>query len=260
MLNLQQVLPLVSQIATTAGEYLIQHLGKVKEINFKGERNLVTEIDTTSEQVIKHRLKEEFPEIAILGEELGGETAELFWVIDPLDGTNNYFHSYPVFCVSIALIKNNNPVLGVIYDPTRKEIFTGLKGEGAFLNGKQIQVSTTDNLKTSLVATGFYYEFKNQKDTNIGHFVDFLYEVQGIRRSGSAAIDLAYVACGRLDGFWELGLRPWDTAAGSLIIEEAGGKVTKFDGSPFDIFFPQIVASNAKIHSAMLDVLNRRKF
>lgn len=260
MLNLPEALPVVSKIARTAGLYLIENLGRVKEVEFKGERNLVTDIDKTSEKIIKDNLTKYFAGIPILGEELGGESAELCWVIDPLDGTNNYFHSYPVFCVSIALVEKKNPLLGVIYDPNREELFTALKGEGAYMNGEKIRVSETNSLKHSLLATGFYYEFKTQKDTNIEHFVDFLYQVQGIRRSGSAAIDLAYVACGRLDGFWELGLKVWDTSAGFLMVEEAGGKVTKFDGSAFDPFFPQIVASNSHIHSAMLEVLNCRKF
>jgi myo-inositol-1(or 4)-monophosphatase len=260
MLNLSEALPVVSKIAKNAGLYLIENLGRVKEVEFKGERNLVTDIDKTSEKIIKDNLTKYFPGIPILGEELGGESAELCWVIDPLDGTNNYFHSYPVFCISIALVEKRNPLLGVIYDPNREELFTALKGKGAYMNGEKIHVSQTNSLKHSLLASGFYYEFKTQKDTNIEHFVDFLYQVQGIRRSGSAAIDMAYVACGRLDGFWELGLKPWDTSAGFLIVEEAGGKVTKFDGSQFDPFFPQIVASNSRIHTEMLRVLNRRGF
>ena len=260
MLNLQKALLLVSEIARKSGLYLIQHLGRIKEVEFKGERNLVTDVDKSCEQIIKSLLVENFLGIPILGEELGGENAELCWVIDPLDGTNNYFHSYPVFCISIALLEKGSPILGVIYDPNREEMFTAIKGKGAYMNGEKIQVSQTNSLKQALLATGFYYEFKKQRDTNIGHFVDFLYEVQGIRRSGSAAIDLAYVACGRLDGFWELGLQPWDTSAGFLIVEEAGGKVTKFDGSLFDPFFPQIVASNSRIHSEMLEILGRRKF
>lgn len=258
MLCLQEVLEVARSAALEAGKYILNNLGQAQKPEFKGERNIVTEVDRKSEEIIKSHLEREFPDFEILGEELGGETkSQYYWLIDPLDGSNNFFHSYPVFCISIALMQAKQPLLGIIYDPSRNELFHTIKGKGAYLNQQKIAVSTTTNLKGSLLATGFYYEFKTQPDTNIEHFVDLLCSSQGIRRSGSAAIDLAYVAAGRLDGFWELGLKPWDTASGWLMVEEAGGKVSKLNGSEFDPFYPEIVSSNGLIHAQIIEVLKR---
>ncbi len=256
MPDFHKALKLVEKIAVLAGDYVLSNLGKVKRIEFKGERNIVTEVDRASEEKIKEYLKRHFPSFEFLGEEFGGDIkSEYYWLVDPLDGTNNFSHSFPVFCVSIALMKEKEPLAGVVYDPARGEIFSALKGGGAHLNGKKIAVSKIESIKYSLLATGFYYGFKEQADTNIEHFINFIHYAQGIRRCGAAALDLAYVASGRLDGFWELGLNPWDTAAGILLVEEAGGEVSKPDGARYNPFHSDIVASNGNIHQEMVRIL-----
>jgi myo-inositol-1(or 4)-monophosphatase len=246
--------------AKEAGRFLKLNLGKVKNIESKKEEiNLVTEIDKGSEKKIIDFLKSRFPNHSILAEE-SGETnlgSDFKWIIDPLDGTTNYTHSFPVFCVSIALEFKGEVILGVVYDPNLDELFYAEKGKGAFLNGKRISVSKTDKLIKSMLATGFPYNVKENPDNCIEHFVNFLMEVQAIRRLGSAALDLVYVACGRLDGFWEVNLNPWDTAAGKIIVEEAGGKVTDFYGNDFNIYTKGIVASNGLIHEQMLEVIKK---
>jgi len=256
MLSLRKVLKLTEKTAVLAGDYVLSNLGKVKHIEFKGKRNVVTEVDRASEEKIKRYLKKHFPSFEFLGEESGGDIkSEYYWLVDPLDGTNNFSHGFPVFCVSIALMKGKEPLIGVVYDPARREIFSAVKGGGACLNGKEIAVSKIKSIEYSLLATGFYYEFKEQADTNIEHFINFIHHAQGVRRCGAAALDLAYVASGRLDGFWELGLNPWDTAAGFLLVEEAGGRVTKTDGSPYNPFHPDVAASNGNIHQKMVEIL-----
>ncbi len=225
----------------------------------KGDINLVTEADLASEAYIIERIKSYYPKHAILAEEsgeavvLGGDTAWK-WIIDPLDGTTNYAHGYPCFCVTLALEHEGDIAIGVTFDPTRDELFAAERGRGATLNGKSIRVSTAEKLGDSLIVTGFPYDFKN-RDNFARHLTDFLLHSRGVRRDGSAAIDMAYVACGRFDGFWEEGLNPWDVAAGKLLIEEAGGMVTYYDGSAFSIYHPPICASNGAIHKQMLEVL-----
>ncbi len=243
-----------------AGRFLKINLGKVKNIQTKKEEiNLVTEIDKETEKKIVEFIKSKFPHHSILAEESGEAKLDsgYKWIIDPLDGTTNYTHSFPVFCVSIALEHKGEVILGVIYDPNFDELFWAEKGKGAFLNGKKISVSKTDKLIKSMLATGFPYNVRENPDNCIEHFVNFLMEAQAIRRLGSAALDLAYVACGRLDGFWEVNLNPWDVAAGKIIIEEAGGKVTDFYGNKFSIYTKGIVASNGLIHEQMLEVIKR---
>ncbi len=243
-----------------AGRFLKINLGKVKNIQTKKEEiNLVTEIDKETEKKIVEFIKSKFPHHSILAEESGEAKLDsgYKWIIDPLDGTTNYTHSFPVFCVSIALEHKGEVILGVIYDPNFDELFWAEKGKGAFLNGKKISVSRTDKLIKSMLATGFPYNVRENPDNCIEHFVNFLMEAQAIRRLGSAALDLAYVACGRLDGFWEVNLNPWDVAAGKIIIEEAGGKVTDFYGNKFSIYTKGIVASNGLIHEQMLEVIKR---
>ena len=247
------------ETARDAGHVLMEKFGRITAVTKKGDINLVTEADLASEQLIAERIKSHFPKHSILAEE-GGDVIKIEgeaswkWIIDPLDGTTNYAHGYPCFCVTIALEHNSEIVVGVTYDPTRNELFAAEKGSGATLNGKPVRVSTTDKLGESLIVTGFPYDVK-QRANFARHLTQFLLSSRGVRRDGSAAIDMAYVACGRFDGFWEEGLNPWDVAAGKLLIEEAGGVVTYYDGSKFNIYKPPICASNGTIHQQMLDVL-----
>ncbi len=247
------------ETARDAGRLLLEKFGRITAITKKGDINLVTEADLASEALIIERIKSHHPKHSILAEEsgeavvVGGDSAWK-WIIDPLDGTTNYAHGYPCFCVTLALEHDGEVVIGVTYDPTRDELFAAEKGQGASLNGRRIKVSETENLGDSLIVTGFPYDFKQRADFT-RHFTDFLLESRGIRRDGSAAIDMAYVACGRFDGFWEEGLNPWDVAAGYLLIEEAGGRVSSYDGAEFNIYRPPICASNGAIHSQMLKVL-----
>lgn len=247
------------ETARDAGRVLLEKFGRIESVTKKGDINLVTEADLASEALIVERIRSHFPRHAILAEEAGnavvtGEAGGHKWIIDPLDGTTNYAHGYPCFCVTIALEHQGEVVLGVTFDPTRDELFTAEKGRGATLNGKPIRVSRTDELGNALLVTGFPYDIKHREQF-ARHLTEFLLTSRGVRRDGSAAIDLAYVACGRFDGFWEEGLNPWDVAAGKLLIEEAGGTVSYYDGSPFSIYTPPIVASNGTIHAEMLNVL-----
>lgn len=248
------------ETARDAGQILLEKFGRISGVIKKGDINLVTEADLASEAMIIERIKSYYPKHSILAEEsgeavvIGGDT-KWKWIIDPLDGTTNYAHGYPCFCVTIALEHEGEIVIGVTFDPTRSELFAAEKGLGATLDNKPIRVSTETNLGDSLIVTGFPYDFK-QKQNFEQHLTDFLLKSRGVRRDGSAAIDMAYVACGRFDGFWEEGLHPWDVAAGKLLIEEAGGQVTYYDGSPFSIYNPPICASNGGIHSQMLKILN----
>lgn len=247
------------ETARDAGRILLEKFGRIETVTKKGDINLVTEADLASEALIVERIKSHFPRHAILAEEAGnavvtGEEGGHKWIIDPLDGTTNYAHGYPCFCVTIALEHQGEIVLGVTYDPTRDELFTAEKGRGAALNGKPIRVSGTDELGNALLVTGFPYDIKH-REKFARHLTEFLLTSRGVRRDGSAAIDLAYVACGRFDGFWEEGLNPWDVAAGKLLIEEAGGIVSYYDGSKFSVYTPPIVTSNGLIHQQMLNVL-----
>jgi myo-inositol-1(or 4)-monophosphatase len=247
------------ETARDAGQILLEKFGRKINVSKKGDINLVTEADLASEELIIERIKSYYPKHSILAEEagnavvIGGEN-RWKWIIDPLDGTTNFAHGYPCFCVTIALEHDNEIVLGVTFDPTRNEMFAAERGRGASLNGKPLRVSETEELSESLIVTGFPYDFKRREDF-ARHLTRFLVQSRGVRRDGSAAIDMAYVACGRFDGFWEEGLNPWDMAAGLLLIEESGGQVTSYDGSKFNIYRPPIVASNGLIHSQMLNVL-----
>ena len=253
------MLNFATETARIAGHLLLEKFGRITSIIKKGDINLVTEADLASEALIIERVRSYYPKHSILAEESGeavvkGGDSAWKWIIDPLDGTTNYAHGYPCFCVTLALEHNNEIVIGVTYDPTREELFAAERGHGATLNGKPIRVSAAEKLSESLVVTGFPYDFKSRPNFS-GHLTEFLLSSRGVRRDGSAAIDMAYVACGRFDGFWEEGLNPWDVAAGYLLIEEAGGYVTFYDGSAYNIYHPPIVASNGLIHSQMLDVL-----
>jgi len=249
------------EAALEAGKFLKYNLGKVKHIERKlgQETNLVTEIDKASEAMIIKKIKQHYPSHDILAEESGDHKvkSEYRWVIDPLDGTTNYTHGLPIFSVSIGVEFNGSIVAGVIYDPNTDEMFTAEKGNGAYLNGKRIHVSSCDTLINSLLVTGFPYNVKDNPGKVVEHFVNLLMEGQGVRRLGSAAIDLAYVAAGRLDGFWEVFLNPWDKAAGILLVEEAGGTVSDFKNAPGSIYDKNTLATNGKIHQQMIAVLGK---
>ena len=248
-------------IAREAGKMLKENIGASLKISFKGAVDLVTDYDNRVQRMIFDHLSSRFPEHDFLGEEdLSREKGgEFRWIIDPLDGTTNYAHAFPVFCVSLALEWEEEVILGVIYDPMREELFSAIKGEGAFLRDKRIRVSLVNDLDKSLIATGFPYDLRESPVNNIDHFNNFLLCVQAIRRCGSAALDLCYVACGRFDGFWELKLNPWDVAAGALIVREAGGHVSDFQNQEFSIFKSEILATNGLIHQQMLEIIQLGK-
>jgi myo-inositol-1(or 4)-monophosphatase len=240
-----------------AGGYLKDHLGRDVEARHKGVVDLVTQYDLGAQDMLVGRLSQAFPSHGFLAEE-GVErsgSSDCRWVIDPLDGTTNFAHGFPVFSVSAALECGGRLVLGFVFDPVREEMFRAERGRGAFLNGAAIRVSGVDKLDRSLLATGFPYDVRQSPENNLDHWSRFLVRAQAIRRCGSAAIDLAYVACGRFDGFWELKLKPWDVAAGGLIVAEAGGRVTDFEDRPFTLGQPAIAATNGLIHREILDVL-----
>jgi myo-inositol-1(or 4)-monophosphatase len=248
------------ETARAAGQLLLEKYGRITTVTKKGDYNLVTEADLASEALIIDRIKSHHPRHMILAEESGNTVvadgdSRWKWIVDPLDGTTNFAHGYPCFCVTMALEHDGEIVIGVTFDPTRNELFAAEKGQGASLNFKPIHVSSTGKLSESLVVTGFPYDFKEKSDF-ARHLTDFLLGARGVRRDGSAAIDMAYIACGRYDGFWEEGLNPWDVAAGVLMIEEAGGKVTSYDGSQLSIYKPPMCCSNGLIHDEMLAILN----
>ena len=245
------------ETAREAGQILLDKFGKVS-VSFKSEANPVTEADLASEKYIVEKIRSYYPKHSILGEESGATdipNAEYKWIIDPLDGTTNYSHGYPCFCVSIGLEYNGEIILGVIYDPTRNELFAAERGHGATLNGRKITVSATEELRYALLVTGFPYSIVSGNANFEKNIKNFLIKSQAVRRDGSAALDMCYVACGRFDGFWEEGLNAWDVAAGLIILEEAGGKISYYDGSKFSVYKPPVCASNGLIHSQMLEVL-----
>lgn len=245
--------------ARSAGEFLLKRFRNSLRIEKKGEINLVTDVDRESERIIKGIILGKYPDHQFLAEE--GEKAvsdsEFLWMVDPLDGTTNYAHGFPVFCISIALMEKGKINTGCIYNPILDECFIALKGKGAYLNNLPIKVSGESDLGDSLLATGFPYDIRESDHDNIKEFAAFAKSARAVRRAGSAALDLAYVACGRFDGFWEFKLSPWDLAAGVLMVAEAGGKVTSYNGEDYDIFSGEALASNGKIHTQMLGVLKR---
>jgi myo-inositol-1(or 4)-monophosphatase len=248
--------------ARKAGLLLEQYARSGFSIEHKERINLVTDADRAAEQCVIASIQGEFRDHRFLAEERGRveETASPFlWVIDPLDGTTNFAHGYPVYCVSIGLEYQGQCVLGAVFDPSRNELFTALRGEGAYLNGNALHVSNTAKLDQSLLVTGFAYDIREAKRNNLDHFASFALQCQGMRRTGSAALDLSYVAAGRFDGFWELKLNPWDMAAGSVIVGEAGGRVTNFRGGALSIYGEELVASNGQVHQAMLEVLGEER-
>lgn len=245
--------------ARAAGRIQKEHADNIRDISEKeGVRgDVVTEVDFLCEKEIIGRIRAAFPEHAILAEESGdtrGDSGNK-WIIDPLDGSLNYSHGYPCYCASIGLEHDGELVVGVIYNPCLDELFVAEKGRGATLNGKPIGVSATDSLDKSLLVTGFTPKIVGSEDDNLNHFCNFIKTCQAVRRPGSAAMDFCYTAMGRFDGFWEAHLNPWDMAAGVLIVREAGGEVTSFDGGAFSIYQNNVLASNGRIHQPMVDVL-----
>ena len=246
-------LPAIATIAREAGALLMHYFDQNIKIEYKGEADLVTIADRKSEALIRERLRSQFPGHDVVGEEEGFRDtgSDYRWYVDPLDGTTNFAHGFPVFCVSMGLQYKREMVAGVCYDPTRNELFAAEKGKGAYLNENPIRVSQIAKLAESLVATGFP-SHKRHKNPNIYFYHQITLRTHGVRRAGSAALDLCSVACGRFDGFWEFNLNPWDTAAGVLIVEEAGGRVTDFRGAPFELSSRETLASNRLIHGALL--------
>lgn len=243
--------------AREAGDLIRSRIGSGVRIALKGQINLVTEVDTACEALIRRRILEAFPDHRILGEEEGekGEGSPCLWLVDPLDGTTNFAHGYPFFAVSIALEVEGRVQVGVVHDPTRNETFWATLGGGAFLDGEPIHVTDEDVLDHSLLVTGFPYDVRKHPDIHLDLFRSFMMTCRGLRRDGAAALDLCYLACGRFDGFYELGLAPWDMAAGSLIVTEAGGVLTDFRGTPLNLRQRELVGSNGRIHPAMLEVI-----
>ncbi|HKW89132.1 MAG TPA: inositol monophosphatase family protein [Candidatus Acidoferrales bacterium] len=239
--------------ARDAGDLLIKEFERPQQLSYKGEVDIVTEADRKSEALIVGQLRSRFLSHAILGEEggatgVGGATYQ--WLVDPLDGTTNFAHGFPVFAVSIGLLENHEPLIGAIYNPVTREMFTAIKGEGAYREQKRIHVSKVATLSKSLLATGFP-SHKRTQNPNIHYYWEFTLKSHGVRRAGSAALDLCSVACGQFDGFWEFGLKPWDTGAGMLIVREAGGTVSDFSGRPYQPGDPVLLASNGLIHEEM---------
>ena len=247
----------VAKAAARDASELILHANEIdRETSNKSTiTDLVTKTDKNAEQVIKDDILANFPDHSILAEE-SGETkssSEYLWVIDPLDGTTNFVHGLSPYCVSIALLKNNTPLLAVISELPAENLYWAVKGNGAFCNGEKISVSSRKSINDSLLITGFSYQHDSKWETNMKLFKDFTKISHGVRRIGSAAADLCYVASGKADAFWEIGLYPWDSAAGILLVDEAGGKVTRMDGRPYNIFDEQILATNNLIHDEMID-------
>jgi myo-inositol-1(or 4)-monophosphatase len=245
-------------IAREAGALLLEKFKQRIGFTYKGDVDLVTEADKAAEKLITDRIRQQFPGHDLFGEE-GTRTdmgSDYRWYIDPLDGTTNFAHGFPVFCVSLGLEFKGERVAGVLYDPTRDEMFAAEKGGGAFLNGERIQVSKVDNLAECLTGTGFP-SHKRHKNPNINFYHVITLRTHGVRRAGSAALDLANVASGRLDVFWEFNLNPWDTAAGVVLVTEAGGKVTRFDGSPWLLDSKETLATNGIVHQAMMELMQQ---
>jgi len=256
--NSHDFVPGMAQIAREAGALLMEYFRQRVTVEYKGEADLVTVADRKSELLIRERLRERWPGFDILGEEGGLQDtgSDYRWYVDPLDGTTNFAHGFPVFCVSMGLDYKGERIAGVVYDPTRDELFAAERGGGVFLNQQPIRVSKVGKLSECLVATGFP-SHKRHKNPNIFFYHQITLHTHGVRRAGSAALDLCYVACGRLDGFWEFNLNPWDTAAGVLLVAEAGGKVSDFKGGPFQLDSRETLASNGLVHEQLLNEIEQ---
>lgn len=249
---------IATQAARSASKVILRFMDRVDTIDVseKIRNDLVTEVDHLAEQEIIQHIQKAYPKHSILGEECGLiEGNEYCWVLDPLDGTANYVHSFPHFCISIALKKDDKIEAGVVYDPIRQELFTAVRGEGAYLDNRRIRVSDCKKPEQALIGTGFPFRKKQHIKPYLTTFESIFLEVSGIRRAGAAALDLAYVAAGRLDGFWEASLNEWDMAAGVLLIQEAGGMITDFHGGDHYLFAGNIIAGNPKIQRTLQEII-----
>jgi myo-inositol-1(or 4)-monophosphatase len=254
---LAESLNFVVRMVHRVGDGVARRSRRGLRVSFKGEIDLVTQFDRDAQEKIVSALIREYPDHGILSEEGISVYPEesIRWIVDPLDGTTNFAHGLPIWAISVGLEVDDNVVLGVVYDPNRSETFTAVKNCGARLNGKKISVSKTRKLDRSLLVTGFPYDIRRSKRNNLRQFGEFAVRARAVRRLGSAALDLCYTACGRFDGYWELKLSPWDQAAGSLIVREAGGKITDFRGKAFNIYGDEVLATNGLIHRQMMNVL-----
>ena len=256
---MQGMLNIAIRAARRAGDLMIRHLNKLESLDIaeKGRNDFVTRVDQLAEEAIIGIIRDHYPDHAILAEESGAAGEHEFqWIIDPLDGTTNYLHGFPVFCVSIAVARDNELQHGVVYDPMRQEIFSASRGQGAQLDGRKIRVSKQRGLQHALIATGFPFRLADgQVDGYLGMLRAVMLETAGVRRPGAAALDLCYVAAGRVDGFWELGLRKWDVAAGALIIREAGGRISDFHGTDAYLDSGNVVAGTPKVYAALSKLL-----
>jgi myo-inositol-1(or 4)-monophosphatase len=257
--QLRELLRFSCVVASNAGSMLKKGFRRSLRVTYKGRIDPVTQYDLRAEEYITQRIRRKYPDHDILAEEgsAGGQTSPYRWIIDPLDGTVNYAHGFPVYCVSVALEYEGESILGAVYDPERDELFHAARGFGACLNRRKISVSREATLERALLATGFAYDIGTARKNNLGLFARMAKKAQGIRRPGSAAIDLCWLAAGRIDGFWELKLHPWDTAASVVLVEEAGGRVSRLDGAEYSVFDKDILASNGRLHAAMSGVLTR---
>ncbi len=258
--HLSDLVAFAAATARSAGQILKAGFDSSMRVDYKGRIDPVTEYDLRAERHIVGAIAKAYPDHAVLTEEGNNRESpsEFRWVIDPLDGTVNYAHRFPVYCTSIGLEHNGRVVAGAVYDPERDEMFTATLGGGAKLNGQRFRVSTTSRMDRALIATGFAYDVATARRNNLGYFARVARKAQGVRRPGAAALDIVWTACGRFDAFWELKLHPWDVAAASLCVLEAGGKVTRCNGKPWDIFADDCLASNGKLHRPMLATLTGR--
>jgi len=252
----RKALEFAMQLARSVGGEIAKKADRHKHISFKGEVDLVTQFDREAQRMILKSLKNNYSDFGVLSEEDINEETDrpVKWIVDPLDGTTNFAHGLPIWAISIALEVQGDIVLGVVYDPNRDEMFSSSEKGGAYLNGRRIRVSTTGKLEHSLLVTGFPYDIRKSKKNNLLEFSTFAVRARAVRRLGSAALDLCYTACGRFDGYWELKLSPWDQAAGSLILREAGGRITDFVGQKFTIYGDEVLGTNRKIHRQMIRV------
>ena len=246
-------------LARRVGDVVFQQSQQQKRIQYKGAVDLVTQFDTHAQDLIVKEIGHHYPHHGILSEENISKNADapMKWIVDPLDGTTNFAHGLPIWSISIALEKEGTIVSGAVYDPARRESFAAESGQGALLNGSPINVSLIDDLDKALLVTGFPYDIRDSDDNNLDNFAAFAVHSQAVRRLGSAALDLCYVACGRFDGYWEKKLSPWDQAAGMLILQEAGGRISDFQGKPFSIYGNEVLATNGMIHEQMMSILQK---